>query len=159
MSRRLQYNFDLSTPRAGPIRHLPYPHSKVYFARLNIVGTYVKNEILIANRFIFIPLGVSMIPSETQWHLEVENFHNTTMSGFQATKIYHITESKFTTKPGLNLLDHIHEETDRDSLERCRNQRLEVTRYTSFVVLGILIIVVVSAVTILTDIYTPCPIA
>lgn len=123
--------------------------------RMNMVATFLKNEILLANKLIYGSFGISTMLPDTQWHLEVENFHNITMAGLQANMISHAAEPNFVIRPGLTLLDHINEETDPDSLELCRNQRVKVTRYSSFSMLGLLIIIVVSAIIIVTDIYLP----
>lgn len=129
--------------------------SMIYFMRMNMVVTFLKNEILIANKLVYGSFGISTILPDNQWHIEVANIHNITLAGLQANAITHASNPNMVIRPGLNFLDHIVPETDLDSQHLCRNQRVKVTRYSSFSMLGILIIIFVSAIIILTDMYLP----
>lgn len=155
------YDFDIATPpsalklssrQAAVYRIL---RSMIYFMRMNMVVEFLKNEILVASKLVYGSFGISTPLSDTQWHIEVANIHNTSLAGLQSNAIAHAANPSAIIRSGLNLLDHIDVETDPDSLELCKNQRVKVTTYSSFSMLGILIILVVSAIIILTDIYLP----
>lgn len=129
--------------------------SMIYYMRFNSFLMFLKNEILVANKLVYGSFGISSPLPPTSWQQEIENIHNLSLAGMQLNSIAHAANSDVQIREGLRLSDYIIPETDPESLALCKNQRVRVTTYSSFSMLGILIILIVSTLIILVDTYLP----
>lgn len=127
----------------------------IYVMRFNSFLMFLKNEILVANKLVYGSFGISTALPNATWQTEVENIHNLSLAGYQMNTIQHAANQDAQIRPGLNLLDHIVPETDPEAQKLCRNQRVHTAVFSSFSMLGIIIIVVVSLLIILVDMNLP----
>jgi hypothetical protein len=155
------YDFDEavapSSMRLNPRQAALYKMMRImlYYMRLNSVLTFLKNEVLVSTKLVYGSFGISTALPEVQWHREVENFHNLTLAGLQLNTIDHVGSPNVQIKDGQWLHDYIVPETDPEGINLCRNQLVHITGYNSFSMLGIILVVVLSALIILADIYLP----
>lgn len=155
------YEFDQVTPPASlalnPRQTATYVllSKMIYSLRFNSFLMFLKNEILVATRLVYGSFGISTPLPDDQWQTEVANIHNLTLAGLQLTAIGHAATPNIQIRPGLNLHDHMVDETDPDAQALCRNQRARNSTYSSFSMLGIIIILVCSLLIILVDYFLP----
>lgn len=155
------YEFDQVTPPASlglnPRQTATYVlmSKMIYSLRFNSFLMFLKNEILVATRLVYGSFGISTPLPDDQWQTEVANIHNLTLAGLQLTAIGHAATPNIQIRPGLNLHDHMVDETDPDAQALCRNQRARNSAYSSFSMLGIIIILVCSLLIILVDYFLP----
>lgn len=127
----------------------------IYSMRFNSFLMFLKNEILVATRLVYGSFGISTPLPDDQWQTEVANIHNLSLAGLQLNAIGHAATPNIQIRPGLSLHDHMVDETDPDAQALCRNQRARISAYSSFSMLGIIIIIACSLLIILVDYCLP----
>jgi len=155
------YEFDTVTPppilELNPRQAATYVMMSklIYSLRFNSFLMFLKNEILTATRLVYGSFGISTPLPDDQWQTEVANIHNLSLAGFQLNAISHAATPNVQIRPGLSLHDHMVDETDPDAQALCHNQRARISAYSSFSMLGIIIILVFSLLIILIDYCLP----
>jgi hypothetical protein len=86
---------------------------------------------------------------------EMANLHNISMAGLQAAALAHAAPGHLLIKPGTDLQDFVVPETSPENLHLCRNQKFRSTRYESFSVLGLSLILSISFFIIVSSLYLP----
>jgi hypothetical protein len=92
--------------------------------------------------------------ARTQWQTEAWNFHNLTLAGLQRTLIEHVAPAVVTLQNGRNTsLDYLHQVNASDStaVALCSTMKMRNAAFSSFSLLGLIIILVVGSVIILTN--------
>ncbi|KAH8649738.1 hypothetical protein BGZ60DRAFT_534617 [Tricladium varicosporioides] len=116
---------------------------------------FIRNELLLASLLAYGSLRVSSPLPDAQWHIEMENLQNISMAGLQANALYHASPGAVPTNPDLNLLDFIVEDSSPSKRKLCSNQKFRSIGYSSFSILGISLIFLLSLTIILLNLGLP----
>lgn len=125
------------------------------FMRLGLVIDFLRHDVLLAKQYVYGSARVSSSLESGQWRTEMENLHNISLAGLQAHGVLHAAPGNAALKPGVSLHDYIVPETNYEQLRLCNNQIFRSTEYSSFSLLGLLVVCIVSGLLIVFNFTIP----
>jgi hypothetical protein len=114
------------------------------FMKISTLLQFLRNEFLLATQLVYGAMMVSTPLPANQWQLEMANLHNITLAGMQSHGLLHASPADMEIKPGSSIHDIVVPETTPENLRLCSNQKFRSTRYASFNLLGLVLVILLS---------------